>query len=374
MSRRIKGDHKDYHDIVKDKVKSKLKDHITKGKKVVRRGKDMVVVDIPYIELPRFRYGNQDGGIGNGPADVGDEVGDGPPQPGGEQGQPGNDTGEHDVGVGVSLDFYLDMLAEELELPNMEPKQNSEITNPHIKWNRTSSQGNNSLLHKKKTFKQAIKRVVSEGNYDPEDITNVYPVKDDKVYKSWSQVDKPDANAVIFFMSDISASMGPDKRDLIRELCWYLETWISRFYEETQMKYIVHDSQAYEVDKEKFYKYTSGGGTRISSAFELVKDVIERAYPLDEWNIYIFYLSDGENFGDDNRLCADYLKDLQEMANLIGITEVKAMRSWAEFLPFIQDKLNTGKLSKKKITTTSMDKSEDILKSLKKLVTIEESI
>jgi len=84
--RRIREDHKRYHDIVRDKVKSKLKDHIKSGKKLTRRGKDFVVVDIPVIDLPKFRFGDpyQDG-VGVGPGDKGDKVKDGP-APGSEPG------------------------------------------------------------------------------------------------------------------------------------------------------------------------------------------------------------------------------------------------------------------------------------------------
>ena len=56
--RRIREDHKRYHDIIRDKVKHKLRDHIKNGKKVARRGKDYVVVDIPVVDLPRFKFGD----------------------------------------------------------------------------------------------------------------------------------------------------------------------------------------------------------------------------------------------------------------------------------------------------------------------------
>jgi len=170
-------------------------------------------------------------------------------------------------------------------------------------------------------------------------------------------------------VSDISASMDEPKRALIRELCWYLDNWVQRFYQETQVKYIVHDHHAQEVDQEKFYKYKSGGGTQISSAFHLVNDIVEKAFPLNEWNIYVFYLSDGENFGSDNELCVDYLKKMQTYANLIGITEVKAIRSWATFLPNIQSQLSSGELDPKTIVTASMDSQADVFKTLQKLLT-----
>ena len=372
--RRIREDHKEYLDIVKGNVKDKIRDHIKTGKKLQRRGKDFVVVGTPYIELPNFRYGNSKGkGVGNGEVEEGDEAGDGPPQPGDGEGEPGNESGEHTVDVGVSLDYYFDMLGDELELPNMQPKDNSEIVKEVTKWNAIRKYGNNSLLHKRRTLKNALKRVMSLGEYDPLDISNMYPIKEDKEYRSWNMREEPETNAVIFFMSDISASMDESKRTLVRELCWYLENWITRFYTETQQKYIVHDHLAQEVDQETFYKYTSGGGTQISSAFELVTDIIEKAYPLEEWNIYLFYLSDGENFGDDNEVCVKHLEKLQTFSNLIGITEVKATRSWATFLPTVRNRISSGILDSSVVVTTSMESQKDIFKALQSLLTPEET-
>lgn len=374
-SRRVREDHKEYRDIVKGNVDEKLKKHIKGGQRITRRGKDFVVVRVPHVELPSFRYGQPANGegVGNGEVGVGDEVGEGPAQgqgQGGEPGEGGDGEGDgHEIDVGISMDAYFDMIGEELQLPNLEPKENGDLVKEKIKWNRIAKVGNNSLLHKRRTLKNAFKRIISVGDFDPSDVSNVYPIKEDKEFRSWSSVEVPDTNAAIFFVADISASMSQDKRDLIRELCWYLENWIERFYEETQIKYIVHDHVAQEVDQEKFYKYQSGGGTKISSAFELVNDVIEKAFPLNEWNIYVFYLSDGENFGDDNSLCVKHLQTMQKYANLIGITEVKAVRSWATFLPHITQNINQGELDATKIVTASMEDASDVLKTLQTLLT-----
>lgn len=375
-SRRIREDHGEYRDIVKGNVDEKLKKHIKGGQRITRRGKDFVVVRVPHVELPSFRYGapSDGSGIGNGEASVGDEVGDGPPQGQGQGGQPGEGGGDGDgesreIDVGISMDAYFDMIGEELRLPNLLPKENGEMVKEKIKWNRIAKVGNNSLLHKRKTLKNAFKRLISSEDYDPKDLSNFYPIKDDKEYRSWSSVEVPDTNAAIFFVSDISASMDEPKRAIIRELCWYLDNWVRRFYQETQVKYIVHDNHAQEVDQEKFYKYKSGGGTQISSAFHLVNDIIEKAFPLNEWNIYVFYLSDGENFGSDNDLCVDHLKTMQKYANLIGITEVKAVRSWATFLPHIETQLTNGVLDSKTIVTASLNDNSGVFKTLQKLLT-----
>ena len=109
-SRRIREDHGEYRDIVKGNVDEKLKKQIKGGQRITRRGKDFVVVRVPHVELPSFRYGqpSDGGGIGNGEAEVGDEVGEGPPQGQGQGGQPGEGgegEGEgHEIDVGISMD------------------------------------------------------------------------------------------------------------------------------------------------------------------------------------------------------------------------------------------------------------------------------
>jgi uncharacterized sporulation protein YeaH/YhbH (DUF444 family) len=104
-----------------------------------------------------------------------------------------------------------------------------------------------------------------------------------------------------------------------------------------------------------------------------VSDIIEKAFPLEEWNIYLFYLSDGENFGDDNELCVKHMQKLQTFANLIGITEVKATRSWATFLPTVRNRISSGVLDSSVVVTTSMESQKDIFKALQTLLTPEES-
>lgn len=366
--RRIREDHKRYHDIIRDKVEHKLRDHIKNGKKIARRGKDFVVVDIPVIELPSFRHGDPYGeGVGAGDGNKGDKVKDGPPQPG-EEGEPGDGKGEHTMGVGVPLDNYVDILGAELSLPKLIPKPNSEIVNPKVKYDKIAKVGNPALLHKKRTLKNVIKRNISTETYDPDDITNLYPVPEDKEYKSWSEKEKPDVNAVIFFMQDISASMDESKRELVREMCWYLELWIRKFYKQTDIRYLVHDVEAFEVDSEKFYNYTSGGGTKISSVFELVDNVIESTYPIDEWNVYTFYLSDGENWGNDNSTCINLIKKLQTVCNVIGVTEVKANRDWAEFGIAIEHAIDEGILDKNTVTTGTVESHRDILTTVREFL------
>ena len=369
--RRIREDHGEYRDLIKDKVKSRVKEHIRTGKKVKRHGKDFVVVDIPVVDLPSFRHGdNKEGGIGNGPGEVGDEVGDGPDQQG-ENGA-GDQEAEHTMGVGLNVGDYIDILGEELCLPNLTPRPRGDITNQKVKYNRLSRVGNNCLLHKKKTLQNALKRTISTGDFDPNDISNIVPINQDKVYKTWNVVDTPDINAVVFFLQDISWSMDGEKRDLVRELCWYLEQWIKKFYKQVDLKHIVHDVVAQEVDQEKFYTFEAGGGTKISSAFELTSNIIDSSYPLEEWNMYIFYFSDGENWMEDTKRCIQLLDELQTKCNLIGIGEVKGNTDWSDFALTVESKIEERVLDQGIVTTASIDSHDDVLRAIQDFLSPQE--
>ena len=43
-----------------------------------------------------------------------------------------------------------------------------------------------------------------------------------------------------------------------------------------------------EVDEDTFYRVRESGGTRISSAYKKTHAIIERDFPVNEWNIYVF--------------------------------------------------------------------------------------
>ncbi|NBU21517.1 DUF444 family protein, partial [bacterium] len=117
----IKRDHSRFRAIVKGKIKQDLKKYVTHGEMIGRKGKDLVSIPIPQIEIPRFRFGEKDqGGVGQGDGKAGDSVGQGDPQAG--EGQAGNQPGQHQIDVDLSLQELAEILGEQLELPKIEPR------------------------------------------------------------------------------------------------------------------------------------------------------------------------------------------------------------------------------------------------------------
>ena len=127
MSQKIDLDHGRFRQIVRGKIKQNLRKYISQGEMIGSKGKDMVSIPLPQIDIPRFSYGDkQQGGVGQGDGEVGDPLGAGRGAAG-RRAQAGDGPGEHLLEVEVTLDELAEILGEELELPRIEPKGTEKI-------------------------------------------------------------------------------------------------------------------------------------------------------------------------------------------------------------------------------------------------------
>ncbi|MCP4498954.1 MAG: DUF444 family protein [Deltaproteobacteria bacterium] len=364
MSLRIRNDHARFKDIVRGKIKQNLKQYVKKGELIGHQGKDKISIPVPRIDLPRFRFGDQNqGGVGQGEGEPGDPV-PGQPQDGdgkGKPGEAGQDEGEHAMEVEVTLDELADMLGEELELPLIEPKGNKLVTDK-IRYSGVTSVGPESLKHFKRTFKQALKRQVSTGTYDPKNPL-IIPIREDKRYRSWRIDEKPQANAVIVYMMDVSGSMGEEQKEIVRIESFWLDTWLKRNYDGLESRYIIHDAVAKEVDKDTFFHTRESGGTMISSAYKLCADIIDADYPAEDWNIYPFHFSDGDNWSiDDTRLCISLLNDrLLPISNQFSYGQVESPYGSGQFIKDLKEHLGEHP----SVVTSEIKGKDEIYKSIK---------
>jgi uncharacterized sporulation protein YeaH/YhbH (DUF444 family) len=326
MSRRIQEDHKEFRDVVAGNVDAQVKKFIKNGKLVGWRPKGgKFVINLPRIDLPDFRYGRDSKGWARGEGKEGDVVGKDPKKGKGKKGEAGTDPGDT-MPVGIDLKFILDAMKDELELPNLQPKSESNIYEERFVYNGIRKTGPESLRHNRRTMKQAMLRMIQTGEYSDKNPV-IVPIQEDKRYKSWNVKKYPKSNAAIFFARDWSGSMDDRKCEIVMNTCFWIDQWIRQFYKRTESIYIGHDTEAKEIDQENFYKQRYGGGTMCSSAFTLIKEKMEFSFSPKEWNIYVFYFSDGENYDSDNAKAVDLLKDLQKDANLFGYGQIL---SWAE--------------------------------------------
>src|ERR1043165_4421826 len=197
MVLKIEKDHQRFRQIVKGRIRDDLRKFLTKGELIGKEGKHLISIPIRGIELPHFRYGDNSQGVGAGDGKEGDVIGKG--QPGQGKAQGGTDPGQHIMEVDLTLDELAEILAEELKLPRIEPKGKHRITTLRDKYSGIRRVGPESLRHFKRSFKEALKRQIMLGDYDP-DAPVIIPQKKDIRYRSWKEVKNPQSNAVIIFM------------------------------------------------------------------------------------------------------------------------------------------------------------------------------
>lgn len=327
----IREDHSRFRDIVRGRIKANFKKYVTQGEMIGKRENEYVKIPIPSIDVPRFKYGpKQSGGVGQGQGQPGDAA-DGEPQPG--QGQAGDTPGEHMLEADITLEELADILGEELALPRIMPKGHKNVDTKMNKFTGRSNVGPDSLRHFKQSYKEALKRSIATGTYDPED-PMVVPIRRDMRYRSYKTSVKPQANAVVIYMMDVSGSMGDEQKEIVRLESFWINTWLRRNYKGMETRFIIHDAAAKEVDEKTFFSTSESGGTLISSAYKLCKRIIDEDYPLNEWNIYPFHFSDGDNWsGEDTRLCVKLLKEyfLPNM-NMFGYGQVESKYGSGQFL------------------------------------------
>ena len=323
----ILENHKRFKDIVKGRIREDFKKFVTQDEMIGKSENDYVKIPVSRIKLPKFIYGAKNqGGVGQGEGQEGKEV----PSKGQKA---GNSPGEHQVEVEVEIDELAEILGKELELPRIEPKGKKLVSSEDKRYTNISDVGPSGLRHFKKTYKEALKRSIASGTYNAKD-PMIVPIKKDFRYKASKPVSKPTANAVVIYIMDVSGSMGEEQKKIVRMESFWINTWLKFNYKGLDTRFIIHDASAKEVDEETFFSTSESGGTLISSAYKKALEIIDKDYPVNEWNIYMFHFSDGDNWSsDDTNLCKDIIKnEFLKKINLFGYGQVESKYGSGQFI------------------------------------------
>jgi hypothetical protein len=119
----------------------------------------------------------------------------------------------------------------------------------------------------------------------------------------------PTSKAAMFCLMDVSGSMDESRKDLAKRFFILLYLFLTRHYQQTDVIFIRHHTQAAEVTEDEFFHATESGGTVVSSALTLMHEVIRARYNSSEWNIYGAQASDGDNWQQDSSKCRELLDD-----------------------------------------------------------------
>lgn len=355
----IREDHNRFKDIVKGKIKDDLRKYVSQGEMIGKREKEFIKIPLPSIETPTFRYGKKNqGGVGQGDGKPGDATG----EPGDGQGQAGENPGEHLLEVELSIEELAQILGEKLELPMIQPKGHKNIETIKNKYTGLAPVGAESLRQFKQTYKKALKRYISSGTYSPDE-PNIIPIRRDYQYRTFKQTKTPHTKAVIIYMMDVSGSMGDEQKEIVRMESFWINTWLKKHYKGLETRFIIHDAAAKEVDEDTFFRTSESGGTLISSAFKLCQQIIQTDYPTNEWNIYPFHFSDGDNWsGEDTKLCVQMLKEFfLPNVNVFSYGQVESKYGSGQFLKDLQKEFPDDE----RLTLSQIESKDKILDSIK---------
>ena len=366
MALRIHSDHARFRAIVKGRVRDNLRRFIVQGDLVAQHGRKRVTIPMNEIRLPRLRHAwDEESQVGQGEGEEGDVLGQGEGQEGEGGRQAGDRPGDHPLEVELELEELAKILGEELELPRIQPRGQKVMKSASGRFTGIRRTGPESLIHFKRTFKSALKRTVASGDYNPGDPL-VVPVREDKRYRSRKEVLLPQSAAAIVYMMDVSGSMGEEQKEMVRIEAFWIDLWLRSHYKNLQIRYITHDAQAREVDRDTFFRSKESGGTLISSAYTLAGEMLRKEYPANDWNVYLFHFSDGDNWSEeDSAHCVGLLKNgLLRSANLFAYGQVKSAYGSGAFY----EVLDKGVGEEDNVALSKIDNKEEILDSIREFL------
>ncbi|KAA1214290.1 YeaH/YhbH family protein [Vibrio cholerae] len=337
----------------KEQIKESVADAVNRRSITNTESGEDVSIPTRDIKEPMFHQGK--GGVrervhpGNDQFIRGDKI----DRPKGGQGSGGSGEGEasadgegsDDFVFQISKDEYLDILFEDLALPNLKKNQVNKITEwkTHRAGFQTSGVPSNisvvrslqQSLARRTAMTAGKRRLMSELEEELERIQRSEPPqimeemrikqeieelrnKIDSVpfidtfdlrFKNYEKRPIPSSQAVMFCLMDVSGSMDQPTKDIAKRFYVLLYLFLTRTYKNVEVVFIRHHTQAKEVNEHDFFYSQETGGTIVSSALKLMHEIIEARYPLGEWNIYGAQASDGDNWADDSPRCKELLSN-----------------------------------------------------------------
>ena len=324
----------------KQKIEKAIREgiyHVEADESIIGQdGKKKIRIPVRGIKEYQFVYGDNQNNkkVGSAPGKNikrGQQVGEAPKQAS-KGDKAGNEAGEEYYEVEITLEELASYLFDNLNLPELEKKQMKKLMAEKMKRHGYRTQGIRPRLDKKKTIKQKIRRKSilnrRRSNMEAEEIENSdeerFPFHNsDLRYKHIKEMHKESSNAIIFFIMDISGSMTQDKRYLARSFYFLLYQFIKHRYENVELVFIAHDTNAYVVTEEQFFTRGQGGGTIVSSAIEKTLEIVAKSYHPDSWNIYSFHCSDGDNWTTDMEKTVVLSERLKKMSQLYCYCEIE---------------------------------------------------
>lgn len=362
----------------KQQIKKAVSDAVTRRSVTDVDKGEKIGIPTRDISEPTFQQGR--GGVkervhpGNDQFARGDKIERQPKGQGQGSGQgDASDTGEgqDDFVFQISKDEYLELLFEDLELPNLQNNRLNKLveyqtyragfTNDGVPANINIVRSLRSSLARRIAMASSKKALLSELRAELEDLEQTPGSEAEKImnlqqqiaelegkiarvpfidtfdlrYNNYAKREVPSSQAVMFCLMDVSGSMDQATKDMAKRFYILLYLFLTRTYKNLEVVYIRHHTQAKEVDEHEFFYSQETGGTIVSSALKLMHEIQQQRYPENEWNIYAAQASDGDNWADDSPACRQILEKkllpVVRYFSYIEITNRAHQTLWREY-------------------------------------------
>jgi uncharacterized protein len=309
-----------HNEKVRESVEKSLPNLIAGPDVLSGPGGGTVLVPVRLAEHARFRLRDAESetGAGQGAGEPGQILRPGQPQQGEEKAgsEAGSGQGDLQFVLELKVEDVLDWLWEELKLPDLKPKESARQVDTDYVREGWDKRGVRSRLDRRRTVKQAIRRRAIQ--QDPAPFTD-----DDLRFRQLVKRERPATNAAVIFALDVSGSMGETERQLAKTFFFFALQGIRRQYAKVETAFVAHSAEAWEFNESQFFQTSGTGGTVSSTAFKLSKEIIDERFDPSQYNVYLFYASDGENLVDDRELAAESLQEVCERLNYCGFIEIR---------------------------------------------------
>ncbi|MDT3280063.1 YeaH/YhbH family protein [Shewanella scandinavica] len=362
----------------KQQIKKAVSDAVTRRSVTDVDKGEKISIPTRDISEPMFHQGK--GGIrdrvhpGNDQFTRGDKIDRPPGGSGGGSGKgeaSNSGEGDDDFVFEISKDEYLELLFEDLELPNLQKNRLNKLveyqiyragfTNDGVPANINIVRSLRSSLARRIAMSASKKKLLKELEQELTELENIPGTKAELILDLKAQIEElkqkiarvpfidtfdlrfnnyakreiPSSQAVMFCLMDVSGSMDQATKDMAKRFYILLYLFLTRTYKNLEVVYIRHHTQAKEVDEHEFFYSQETGGTIVSSALKLMHEIQQARYPADEWNIYAAQASDGDNWADDSPTCRQLLEQkilpLVRYYSYIEITNRAHQTLWREY-------------------------------------------
>ncbi|MCS6161727.1 YeaH/YhbH family protein [Shewanella baltica] len=362
----------------KQQIKKAVSDAVTRRSVTDVDKGEKISIPTRDISEPMFHQGK--GGVrdrvhpGNDQFTRGDKIDRPPGGAGGGSGKgeaSNSGEGDDDFVFEISKDEYLELLFEDLELPNLQKNRLNKLveyqiyragfTNDGVPANINIVRSLRSSLARRIAMSASKKKLLKELEQELAEFENIPGTKAELIldlkaqieelkqkiarvpfidtfdlrFNNYSKREIPSSQAVMFCLMDVSGSMDQATKDMAKRFYILLYLFLTRTYKNLEVVYIRHHTQAKEVDEHEFFYSQETGGTIVSSALKLMHEIQQARYPADEWNIYAAQASDGDNWADDSPTCRQLLEQkilpLVRYYSYIEITNRAHQTLWREY-------------------------------------------